>query len=66
MGPPLFITLTDTDPVLHHATQGDMYGHRPTSVFCQKNMEIIRYLFELMDADPRIEAIFRRWVADFN
>lgn len=54
------------DPVLHHATQGDMYGHRPTSVFCQKNMEIIRYLFELMDADPRIEAIFRSWVADFT
>lgn len=54
------------DPVLHHATQGDMYGHRPTSVFCQKNMEIIRYLFELMDADPRIERIFRSWIADFN
>ena len=54
------------DPVLHHATQGDMYGHRPTSVFCQKNMEIIRYLFELMDLDPRIERIFRGWVADFN
>lgn len=54
------------DPVLHHATQGDMYGHRPTSVFCQKNMEIIRYLFELMDLDPRIERIFREWVADFS
>lgn len=54
------------DPVLHHATQGDMYGHRPTSVFCQKNMEIIRYLFELMEADPRIETIFRHWVADFS
>jgi His-Xaa-Ser system radical SAM maturase HxsB len=54
------------DPVLHHATQGDMYGHRPTSVFCQKNMEIIRYLFELMDTDSRIEEIFHRWVTDFS
>lgn len=51
------------DPVLHHATQGDMYGHRPTSMFCQKNMEIIRYLFELMEADTRIEPIFRRWIS---
>ena len=51
------------DPVLHHATQGDRYGHRPSSVFCQKNMGIITHLFELMAADPRIEAIFHRWVA---
>jgi len=50
------------DPVLHHATQGDMYGYRPTSVFCQKNMEIIRYLFELMDQDKSIERIFRSWI----
>jgi radical SAM protein with 4Fe4S-binding SPASM domain len=32
------------DPVHNHATQGDMYGYRPNSDFCQKNMEIIRYL----------------------
>ena len=51
------------DPVLHHATQGDLYGHRPSSVFCQKNMAIITHLFELLAADPRIETIFRRWVA---
>lgn len=50
------------DPVLHHATQGDMYGYRPESVFCQKNMEIIRYLFELMDADKNNEKIFRSWI----
>lgn len=49
------------DPVLNHATQGSMYGYRPTSVFCQKNMEIIRYLFELME-DKTIEKIFRSWI----
>ncbi|QNF31379.1 His-Xaa-Ser system radical SAM maturase HxsB (plasmid) [Adhaeribacter swui] len=51
-----------TDPVLNHATQGDIFGYRPTSVFCQKNMEIIRYLFELMDSDKRIFKIFNSWV----
>ncbi|TGE22759.1 His-Xaa-Ser system radical SAM maturase HxsB [Hymenobacter metallicola] len=61
-----FQSYCGADPVLHYATQGDMYGYRPTSVFCQKNMEIIRYLFELMDADPHITRIFRSWVADFN
>lgn len=49
------------DPVHNHATQGDMFGHRPTSVFCQKNMEIIRHLFDLMERDKRIEKIFRSW-----
>ncbi|HTN37321.1 MAG TPA: His-Xaa-Ser system radical SAM maturase HxsB [Arachidicoccus sp.] len=49
------------DPVLHYAVQNDMYGYRPTSPFCQKNMEIIRHLFELMDNDERIETIFRNW-----
>jgi His-Xaa-Ser system radical SAM maturase HxsB len=51
------------DPVFNYATQGDMYGYRPTSVFCQRNMEIIRYLLELMDADKRIEAVFRNWAS---
>lgn len=49
------------DPVLNYATQGNLYGYRPTSVFCQKNMEIIRYLFELME-DKSIEKIFRSWI----
>lgn len=50
------------DPIHNHATQGDMYGYRPTSTFCQKNMEIIRYLIELMDNDKRIKTIFESWV----
>lgn len=51
------------DPVFNHATQGDTAGYRPTSIFCQKNMEIIRHLFLLMDADKRIEKVFQSWVA---
>lgn len=50
------------DPIHYHATQGDMYGYRPTSTFCQKNMEIIRYLIELMDKDKTIAKIFESWV----
>lgn len=51
------------DPVHHHSTQGDMYGFRPTSTFCQKNMEIIRYLLELMDENERIKNIFYKWIS---
>ena len=50
------------DPVYNHATQGDMFGYRPTSTFCHKNMEIIRYLIELMDSDKKIRKIFESWV----
>ena len=30
------------DPVHNHATQGDMYGYRPTSDFCQKTQKDTR------------------------
>jgi His-Xaa-Ser system radical SAM maturase HxsB len=51
-----------SDPVHNHATQGSMAGYRPTSTFCQKNMEIIRYLIELMESDKRIKKVFESWV----
>lgn len=50
------------DPVHNHATQNDMYGYRPGSDFCQKNMEIIRYLFELMESDNKVKKVFESWV----
>lgn len=54
------------DPVHNHATQGDMYGYRPNSDFCQKNMEIIRYLIDLMESDVKIKKIFERWAKTSN
>jgi His-Xaa-Ser system radical SAM maturase HxsB len=56
-----FQSYCGADPVMNHATQGDIFGFRPTSSFCQRNMEIIRYLLELMDTNPAIAAIFRNW-----
>lgn len=56
-----FQSYCGADPVLNYSTQGTMYGYRPTNIFCQKNMEIIRYLFELME-DRSIEKIFRSWI----
>ncbi|MEG0915400.1 MAG: His-Xaa-Ser system radical SAM maturase HxsB [Myroides sp.] len=54
------------DPVLNYATQGDLYGFRPTSIFCKKNMEIIRFLFELMTEDKENERIFKSWITGFQ
>lgn len=50
------------DPVLNHATQGDMAGFRPTNSFCQRNMEIIQHIIMLMEDDKKIARIFRSWI----
>jgi sulfatase maturation enzyme AslB (radical SAM superfamily) len=53
------------DPVFHHATQGDLFGHRPTSGFCFKNMEIISHLFRLIaEQDRDLLRIFFTWIRD--
>ena len=57
-----FQSYCGSDPVFHHAQQGDLIGHRPTSAFCEKNFEIIRYLIELMENDKDIERIFWSWL----
>lgn len=61
-----FQSYCGADPVLHHATRGDMTGYRPTSSFCERNMEIIRYLIELMARDKEVETIFWTWVTGKN
>jgi His-Xaa-Ser system radical SAM maturase HxsB len=56
-----FQSYCGADPVLNHATQGDIFGHRPTSSFCERNMEIIRYLFELL-GNKQISKVFNNWL----
>lgn len=52
-----------TDPVFHHRTQGDFVGHRPTSAFCRRNMEVIRHLITLLEDSPAAAKVLRSWVA---
>jgi uncharacterized protein len=52
------------DPVYNYATQGDMFGHRPTSGFCRRNMGIIRHLLQLLHSgDKELEEIFWSWIS---
>ena len=50
------------DPVYHYATQGNYVGHKPTSGFCERNMEIFRHLILRMEEDAEVRKIFRSWV----
>jgi His-Xaa-Ser system radical SAM maturase HxsB len=58
-----FQTFCGADPVENYATQGDIFGHRPTSRFCGRNMEIIRHLLRLYHGDdPFVRELFWAWV----
>ena len=60
-----FQSYCGADPIYHHATQGDMYGHRPTSGFCKRNMEVIKHLFSFINEDdPQTMGIFWSWLTD--
>jgi hypothetical protein len=51
-----------SDPVFHHQTQGDIAGHRPTSAFCKRNMELMRHLIRLLEDDSGAASILRSWI----
>ncbi len=58
-----FQSFCGADPVENYATQGDIFGHRPTSRFCGRNMEIIKHLLRLYHGeDPFVRALFWSWV----
>jgi len=51
------------DPVRNYSTQGDMYGHRPTSMFCEKHKAIMDYLFTLLtERKEEVLPIFKSWI----
>jgi uncharacterized protein len=52
-----------SDPVYHHATQGDSVGMKGLSGFCRKNMEIVKFLVRLIEDDQHAGAILRSWAA---
>lgn len=53
------------DPVRNYATQGDWYGHRPTSLFCRFHKEVFDYLFTLIDErGEELLPIFKSWAYD--
>jgi radical SAM protein with 4Fe4S-binding SPASM domain len=52
-----------SDPIFNHATQGDIFGNRPTSDFCRRNMTIIKHLFALiLKQEPETMRTFLAWI----
>lgn len=62
-----FQTYCGSDPVYHHATQGDIFGHRATSGFCKRNMTVIEYIFSLLRGpDKDIRDILWGWISGLD
>jgi uncharacterized protein len=51
-----------TDPAFHYRTQGSLIGHRPSSAYCRRNMEIMRHLFLLLEDDPAAAKVLKSWI----
>lgn len=51
-----------SDPVYHHATQGDKVGHKPTSDFCTRNMEVIKHIVRLLEDHAEARRILETWI----
>lgn len=59
----VFKSYCGADPVRNFAMQNDIYGNRPSSLFCKKNKEIISYLIELiLTKRESVLPIFRKWL----
>jgi len=51
------------DPLFNYVTQGDHYGHRPTSDFCHKQTAIYEYLFKyIKNKDEKVLNVFWSWM----
>lgn len=51
-----------TDPLYHYRSQGSWVGHRPTSEFCFRNMEILKHLIVLLEDDEEARRVLMSWM----
>lgn len=52
-----------SDLIRNWRETGDMYGHRPTSAFCELNMGVLTFLLELIDVNREAGRFLRSWAA---
>jgi uncharacterized protein len=57
-----FLPYCGSDPVYHHATQGDVVGNKAVSGFCGRNMAVFRHLITLLEDSPKDREILLGWI----
>jgi uncharacterized protein len=59
----VYQTYCGSDPIRYYVECGDIIGHRPTSVFCKKNMGILNHIFSLILKDNlEVSNVFWSWI----
>jgi His-Xaa-Ser system radical SAM maturase HxsB len=54
-----------SDPIRNYAESGDIIGHRPSSDFCKKNMQLFDFLFDILRAnDKKTLDVFWSWITN--
>jgi uncharacterized protein len=56
-----FLPYCGSDPLYHHATQGDAVGNRVTSGFCHRNMGIFRLLMKQLADNQKDRETLLKW-----
>lgn len=57
-----FQTYCGCDPIENYTTQGNIFGHRPTSSFHKRNLEVIKHLLRLYHGDDAfVRQLFLSW-----
>lgn len=54
--------LCGSEPVYHHATQGDPVGIKPLSDFCARQKGVLRLLLDILEEGGEDAAVLRGWV----
>jgi uncharacterized protein len=58
-----FVPYCGSDPVYHHATQGDTVGNKALSGFCRRHMAVFRHIIGKMEDDPAARDVMLNWIA---
>lgn len=57
-----FLSYCGSDPVYHHATQGDLIGHKAFSAFCARHMGMLKHLILLLEKDEEARNLMMGWI----
>lgn len=56
-----FMPFCGSDPVYHHATQGDWVGHKQFSAYCERTKHVTSYLIRKLEDNPDHREILLDW-----
>ena len=57
-----FLPYCGSDPVFHHATQGDIIGHKAFSAFCARHMGMLKHLVLLLEKNHEVRSLMMQWI----